>query len=348
MQMRVIKFAFFLALVAGWFTGWSHRSEVVTAYTDERAPIEVRLAGIAGTGPLGHPGRSPYALAAVTPGAAGMRSIGIELEPPAGESVSISGGEAELSGVVLDDTGAFVPNATVRLERVTSSGSATLDLLAGDDGAWSANGLPGGRYRVRGFVPNVLRSGDVQVRLLGPEQSTELSLLSVPADDRTKLEIIGPESIMIDTSATIAVVASRQVVDAEGLLVRLPVPGTTISVQLQDPQATAVPPPAVPPSAVPPSAVPPSAVPPTGLPPTGLPSAGPQPSPGIVAGMTLLSAAEVVTDASGASRFLLRCESLGPVSLRATFDSAAVVLSLPPCAPFSEPEATTTPAKGDG
>ncbi|MEY2403566.1 MAG: hypothetical protein QOD38_1117, partial [Acidimicrobiaceae bacterium] len=72
-------------------------------------------------------------------------------------------GTAHLSGGVNAPDG-FVPGAMVRAERALDNGDLQrFDVIAGPDGHWDLPNIPGGRYRVRAFLPPQLAQTEAEV-----------------------------------------------------------------------------------------------------------------------------------------------------------------------------------------
>lgn len=224
--MRVIKLAFFVALLAAWWIGWNNRGSVIAAYIDDREPTELKLAGSDGAPELGDSGPSPFMLAFVD---SAPSPTGFVPSPAPVGSVTISGGTAELSGVVIADGGEPLGGASVLIERVTSSGLVAVSLTSAEDGTWAAEGLPGGRFRIRAFVPHTYRTADTAVLSLADGASrTDVALPVALPVEQTFLRIAGPEEIIVGTSGTVAVVASHHIVDEFGRLAEVPSPAASI------------------------------------------------------------------------------------------------------------------------
>lgn len=231
--MRALKFALFLALVGAWSVGWDRRAEVVEAYTDTRAPVELRLDGVDVSARAGAAGVSPHRLALVD--GPSEASLGFEPDAAQRSAVAIEGGAASLTGSVVDQSGAVVAGAVVRVERVTSRGSGVIDVVADESGQWELADLLGGRFRVRAFVPGTLRTIRSDVVSLGPEEAAVISSVVGPPSEELALALAGPEELVSTVDATVAVVVSRQTVDADGLVVWIPEPSVVVEVTVDPP-----------------------------------------------------------------------------------------------------------------
>lgn len=224
--MRLLKVILFAALVAGWWQLWSARDLVISAYTQDRAPLALELAGVNGALVDSERPVSPYAL----------QSAGLDRAPtflpiasaPVDDelgAVDVTGGQASLSGVVQLVDGTPVAGATVRIERFTTEGQGTAETVSGDDGSWSAEGLQGGRLRIRAFAPNQLASVDPSVLVVSRNGSARLTLLVEQPTPGLRFDMVGPPGIAIGTSGTAAIVISSERVDDWGRLTQLPVSG---------------------------------------------------------------------------------------------------------------------------
>jgi len=104
---------------------------------------------------------------------------GVALPVVAGETTSsvVRAGEARIVGTVVGPGGP-VPGAVVRLERLTTAGEVRTEVVADAEGRFAVDGVPGGRYRVRAFLPPSLAQTSPEVRFLadGEEHRFDLSV----------------------------------------------------------------------------------------------------------------------------------------------------------------------------
>lgn len=82
-----------------------------------------------------------------------------------------------------------------------------------------------GRLRVRAYAPNALASVESIVVVLSRTGQATIPLQVEPAARSIQFEITGPLGIATGGDATVAVVASRELVDDDGRLVRIPLAG---------------------------------------------------------------------------------------------------------------------------
>ncbi len=248
-----------LACSLAW--AWFNRAPVVDAYRDPSSPVELQLDGIdltVETTPLppspfnrdmaDDTSRMPPALAYIDP----------EPAPP----VAMSGGSVAISGTVFgaglrprDDTPVTTTTASttpasstttepepaplergvVRLERHTTNGVGVLDLAVDDQGRWGADDLPGGRYRLRAWIPGVATSGASEVFFLaeGDVSTHRIELSGVDPSPRLELADGGP--MFVGLESRVAVVASRRWIDDEGLVVTGPMAGASVTLSVSGP-----------------------------------------------------------------------------------------------------------------
>ncbi|MGI9613726.1 MAG: carboxypeptidase-like regulatory domain-containing protein [Acidimicrobiales bacterium] len=266
--MRVAKACLGSLLAAVLIVMWSNRGVVIDAYENEgQSGAEVQLGGVDLTFELSPIEASPYEVvaapdtrrAAITDTFATEVAPAVEPAPPPepGEDDSdgdgsdgdgseapaptvvtqppvtiepppIYGGTAQLTGFITGPEGR-VPFATVRLERHTSEGMVTKDVVTDSNGRWAAARLLGGRYRVRAWAAqDDLAMPGSQVFFLdeGANRQTDLALDEVSADPR--VELIEAGSIYVGLRGTVAVSLTAQRVDEDGRVVVDGLPGTVV------------------------------------------------------------------------------------------------------------------------
>lgn len=233
--MRAVKLVLLVALVAGGWQLWNQREFVVSAYTDERDPLALELNGVSAVPITSARSESPYALAVAGTGRAPTHlrlDTGDDAEP---ETVELTGGTVTLDGSVLLPDGTPVAGATIRIERFTTAGQAVGETVSDDDGNWEVVGLRAGRLRIRAFAPNLLASVDPVVIVLSHAGSATIALQVQAAAPAVTYELVGPAAVAIDAEVTVAVVASRELVDENGRLVRVPMPNESLLMSVSPP-----------------------------------------------------------------------------------------------------------------
>ena len=139
-------------------------------------------------------------------------------------------GTAHLSGGVNAPDG-FVPGATVRAERALDNGDLQrFDAIAGPDGHWDLPNIPGGRYRVRAFLPPVLAQTQAEVFFMtdGEQRTVDLT---VERFDSVSLAVgVAPDPPLAGQPVNVVVQVSVRVVDADGVVHATPTPGIIVSI----------------------------------------------------------------------------------------------------------------------
>jgi hypothetical protein len=139
-------------------------------------------------------------------------------------------GGATVRGRVVGPDGLPVIGANVRVERLVGDGVARMDLLSGEDGAWSVPNVLGGRYRVRAWRAPDLAMVEPSFVFVGynenapVEQKVErfLGTHAVPA--------IAPSPPVVGQPANLAIQVTSRNVDAEGVVRGNPVVGVPVEV----------------------------------------------------------------------------------------------------------------------
>ncbi len=238
--MRIVRFIVAIGFAAGLWSMWSARSWLLEAYQGDREPTDLRLDGVdlAFTTPDVDP--SPFER--LRAGRPTSSPVALNVSPQSGVPAPvIEGGSSTVSGTVIrpasgepaPEPGAVVErdnsDIVVVVERHTSGGVARTTAAVEPDGTWMLEGVRGGRYRVRAFVPNQLSSGAATVTFLAQGQAAAIDLVLQPADPNPVLEFHAPPELVIAVDATVAVTVGRRVIDADGRTVQLPLPGSSIT-----------------------------------------------------------------------------------------------------------------------
>ncbi len=273
--MRVVKAILGALVAAALIVMWTERDHVIDAYrNDGRVATEIQLDGVDLTFELSPIGPSPYEVVAspdtrrvaiadvfatevALAGAAHEPGTGEgddspdggsprPIAPPAAEvePPPIYGGTAQLTGVVTGPDGP-VSSATIRLERHTSQGTVTKDIVSDAAGRWTAARLLGGRYRVWSWAAHddlAMRGSQVFFLDEGSNRPTDLSLEEIQTDPRVELIDGGP--IYVGLGGTVAISITRQEVDTDGRVVVVGLPETVVAFEPSG-GVTAAPPAAV-------------------------------------------------------------------------------------------------------
>jgi len=132
--------------------------------------------------------------------------------------VVITPGNATISGTVVDDTGAPVPGATIGLQRVVGDQLAQTTVASGGTGAWGAQGILGGIYRVRAWRAPDLAETTPQILFL-PDSGTQSLTLTVAHFTGISVQAsVAPSPPIIGEPANIGVLVTGSVVGTDGIV----------------------------------------------------------------------------------------------------------------------------------
>jgi hypothetical protein len=155
------------------------------------------------------------------PGVAGQVTL-----PP----VAVTPGPAALNGTVVDDTGAAVAAATVQLQRVVGSQSASTQVTTAPDGTWSVQGILGGVYRVRAWRAPDLAQPSAKVVFVSATAANPAVALTV--DHYTGVTVqaaVAPSPPVAGAPATLLVQVTTAAVGADGVVRQSPQPGAAVA-----------------------------------------------------------------------------------------------------------------------
>lgn len=155
---------------------------------------------------------------------------GVALARVPGETTTtgpLATGSASIVGTV-SGPGGVLPGATVRAERIVEGDDIRTDVTVGPDGRFELRGVPGGRYRVRAFLPpgfSMLRS---EIRFLrdGEEHTFDLAL-----EEQRRVVArasVAPDPPYVGEDVNLAVVVAMRSVDVDGVVRSVPVRGLQV------------------------------------------------------------------------------------------------------------------------
>lgn len=154
---------------------------------------------------------------------------GIALAGVPGETTTtiVERGTAVIAGGV-QGPGGLIPGATVRIERLVAGREVRTDVVTGPDGRYVLSGVPGGRYRLRAFMPPSLVQLEPDIRFLadGEEHVVDLQVeqqggLVVRAD-------VAPDTPIVDDAVNLVAMIGIRTVSADGVVTTSPVAGATV------------------------------------------------------------------------------------------------------------------------
>lgn len=139
-------------------------------------------------------------------------------------------GTARLHGSVTGPAGP-VAGATVRIERSIGGEIQSFDAVTDPLGQWDAQGIGGGRYRVRAFLPPTLTQRTAEVFLLGAGEERQLALVLDEFGEPSIAFGIAPEPAQLDQQVNVVVQVTGRFVDADGFVTNQPLVNGLVEVQ---------------------------------------------------------------------------------------------------------------------
>jgi hypothetical protein len=139
----------------------------------------------------------------------------------------VATGSASILGTV-SGPGGPIGGATVRIERLVRGTPIRTDVLSGPDGHYELRNIPGGRYRVRGFLAPALAQVDPQVQFLSDRAEHTIDVALADQRGVVARADAAPDVPFLDEAVNIAVVVASRVVDADGVVRSNPVVGVRV------------------------------------------------------------------------------------------------------------------------
>ena len=133
----------------------------------------------------------------------------------------IGKGRATLRGIVEGPEGP-VPNAVIRAERLVGDAVQQLDVRAGADGTFVFDGVPGGRYRVRAFLPPSLAMGDPQIFYQADGEVRDMRLRVEEFSGIVVRDAVTPTAPVVGDGVNLAVRVSERRVGDDGIAREVP------------------------------------------------------------------------------------------------------------------------------
>jgi len=227
-----LKVALFVVMALCLGLMWHEREFVLDAYRqDDDGPAELRLSGVTLDFEKTDIPASPYVVH--TAPDTRRRPMSLLFTAPEVDPVEMVGGESRISGTVQVD-GEPAAGAVVRLERHTSAGTGVRDVIVGADGRFSARNLPGGRYRVRSWIPGLATMTSSDVFFLEAEEVTSRDYELQLIDLEPRVEFVDGGTMTVGLTGGFGVVISRNDIDSDGLVVTAPVTGVEVSASFTD------------------------------------------------------------------------------------------------------------------
>jgi hypothetical protein len=179
-----------------------------------------------------HVDRPEGAPAVTTTTAPPVAASAIALAPVMGTTTTApiaTTGSAHLRGTVVGPQGA-VPGAIVHVERLVADQVFVTDLATFADGTWDLIGVPGGRYRVRAYLPPTLAQVEPEIFFLRGDEEKALDLLVESFTGVGAVASVAPDPPVLNRPFTFAVQVASRSVDASGVVRSQPLAGWQVEV----------------------------------------------------------------------------------------------------------------------
>ena len=138
-------------------------------------------------------------------------------------------GPATIKGVVEGPDGR-VPGAIVRAERLVGDLVQPFEVRTGEDGTFSLARVPGGRYRVRAFLPPSLAMGDPEIFFQPAFETREIRLQLERFTGFSVSSDTAPGQPVVGSGVNLAVRVSERRVGDDGIAREVPLPGVLVQV----------------------------------------------------------------------------------------------------------------------
>jgi hypothetical protein len=136
-------------------------------------------------------------------------------------------GTAVISGAV-NGPGGLIPGAIVRVERLVAGHEIRTDVRTGPDGRYVLGGVPGGRYRIRAFLPPSLVQLEPVIRFLADSDEHGIDLTMEQQGGLVVRSDVAPEPPIAGGAVNLVAVLTTRTVDGEGVVRASPVVGVTV------------------------------------------------------------------------------------------------------------------------
>lgn len=154
---------------------------------------------------------------------------GIALAGVSGTTTStiVEVGTASIAGSV-QGPGGLLAGATVRIERLVAGREIRSDVLTGPDGRFLLGGVPGGRYRIRAFLPPTHAQLTPVVKFLEDGGAHTFDLVVESQSGVFVRGAVAPQPPLLDEAVNLVVAVSTRSVSADGVVRSTPVVGSAV------------------------------------------------------------------------------------------------------------------------
>jgi hypothetical protein len=148
--------------------------------------------------------------------------------------LAVVGGTAKVHGTVFGPDGPL-EGATVRLERFAGADFGILDVVTDKDGQYHADGILGGRYRLRAWLKPSLATVEPVAFFLAADKTDQVADVAVEKHDGLALQgaLDAPEP-HVGEQVQFKALVSQETVDDNGIVQGVGVPGVAIQMQPAD------------------------------------------------------------------------------------------------------------------
>jgi len=153
------------------------------------------------------------------------------LQPVEGRTTTtlVETGRAAVRGVVVGPDGP-VADAVVRVERLVGDAVQVRDVRSLPDGTFAAEGIPGGRLRVRAFLPPTLTMASPEIFFLPDREARDLRLVLTRHEGPDVRASTAPTAPRAGDLVNLLVWVAERVVDGDGIARTVPAPGVPVEV----------------------------------------------------------------------------------------------------------------------
>lgn len=145
-----------------------------------------------------------------------------------------SEGEAVVEGRVLDVSGDPVPGAIVRAEWYVVDPPLAVQAATAGDGSYRLDRLPGGRWRVRAFLPPEYATVQPSEFFLAADEARTVDLRVARVDAYNVTWDVEPDPPIVDLEAELVVQFTERSVDEEGRVETTPLAGMGVTLFLEE------------------------------------------------------------------------------------------------------------------
>lgn len=135
--------------------------------------------------------------------------------------IPANSGTSRLFGTVVGPAGPAA-NAIVRIERAIGGELQSFDAITDGIGQWDAQGLGGGRYRVRAFLAPTLAQPTAEVFLLGAGEARELALTMNQYSEPSIAIGMAPDPAVLNQQVNVVVQVTGRFVGVDGFVTNQP------------------------------------------------------------------------------------------------------------------------------